>query len=360
MNKLYFDTALPMGMRSSAYICQRVTNAISYIMKSKGFNIVNYLDDFAGAEQDKDATRAYNTLGNTLKSCGLIESQEKSVEPQQIMSFLGIRFDTNKLTLEVTEERLLEITDLLMTWNGKHTANRNELESLVGKLMFVTRCVKSSMVFMARMLNTVRSMTRGKDYILDIELKRDLEWWSRFMVSFNGVIMMPFQDWTSPDSIIAVDACLSGIGGICNELNEVFHLELPESITTKNLHINQLEALTVVVALKLWSKVLFRKKVLIYSDNMVTVQVFNTGKAQNSYLQTCLREAAFVLCSEEAELRTIHIAGIENRVTDMLSRWHTKPSFEISFWNEMFKSNKLHVIKQVSIPEGYLHLTDAW
>ena len=47
---LYFDSVLSMGLRSSAFICQRVTNAITYMMFKVGVAILNYLDDLAGAE----------------------------------------------------------------------------------------------------------------------------------------------------------------------------------------------------------------------------------------------------------------------------------------------------------------------
>ena len=47
---LYLDRVLSMGLTSAAHICQRVTNAVSYMYRLLGFDIVNYLDDFAGVE----------------------------------------------------------------------------------------------------------------------------------------------------------------------------------------------------------------------------------------------------------------------------------------------------------------------
>jgi hypothetical protein len=40
---------------SAAHICQRVTNAVSYMYRLLGFDIVNYLDDFAGVESPSRA-----------------------------------------------------------------------------------------------------------------------------------------------------------------------------------------------------------------------------------------------------------------------------------------------------------------
>ena len=52
-----------MGLRSAANICQRVTNAISFILLQVGIAILNYLDDFAGAERKENAEFAYLCVG---------------------------------------------------------------------------------------------------------------------------------------------------------------------------------------------------------------------------------------------------------------------------------------------------------
>ena len=358
--KLYFDTALPMGMRSSAYICQRVTNAINYVMGKHNFNIVNYLDDFAGAEVPMDADSAYEKLGAVLLEFGLMESKEKARSPATSMSFLGVEFNTVDLTLEVTDTRLLEINHLLKDWLRKKVTTRVEIESLVGKLMFVSKCVRSSRVFLSRILNFLRDMIPGVQYEVDLQLLLDLKWWHRFLHEFNGTVMMPFSNWSRPDSVIAVDACLTGIGGICYESREFFHLELPQSFQDKNLHINQIESLCLVIAIKLWHGCLRNRKILIYSDNMATVQVFNSGKAHDMYLQQCLREVAFLLCINEAELKTIHIAGINNRVPDLLSRWHLNTTNSVMFWYEMQKLKVANDVNEVTLPASYLNMDCVW
>ena len=56
---IFCDTVLSMGLRSAAYICQRVTNAVAYILLTLGVIVLNYLDDFAGAEKVQYAEFAY-------------------------------------------------------------------------------------------------------------------------------------------------------------------------------------------------------------------------------------------------------------------------------------------------------------
>ena len=49
-----------MGLGSAAIMCQQFTNAISFIMWQFGIAILNYLDDLAEAEREKNASFAYN------------------------------------------------------------------------------------------------------------------------------------------------------------------------------------------------------------------------------------------------------------------------------------------------------------
>ena len=46
--KMYFDKVLSMGLKSAAFIAQRVTNAVKYFCKVSDVSIENYLDDWQG------------------------------------------------------------------------------------------------------------------------------------------------------------------------------------------------------------------------------------------------------------------------------------------------------------------------
>ena len=102
-----------MGLRSSAVICQRVTNAISYMMFQVGVAILNCLDDLAGAETPDRAEVAYSLFDSMLKTAGFMESTYKACPPSTQMVFVWVLFDTVKMTPEITQERLSEIQELV-------------------------------------------------------------------------------------------------------------------------------------------------------------------------------------------------------------------------------------------------------
>ena len=72
------------------------------------------------------------------------------------MIFLGVLFDSGKLTFEVTAERILEISLLVESWFRKKKASLKELQSLLGKLHFISACVRPGRIFVSRLLIIVR------------------------------------------------------------------------------------------------------------------------------------------------------------------------------------------------------------
>lgn len=99
-----------MGLRSVAQICQRVTNAVAFILAGRGFQVINYLDDFAGAEHPGRALLTFSQLKRVLQECGLEESEKKAGPPSTRMEFLGIVADSVSLTLEIPKDKMLDIT----------------------------------------------------------------------------------------------------------------------------------------------------------------------------------------------------------------------------------------------------------
>ena len=98
---LYFDKMMPMGLRSAAYVCQCITNAIVFVHREMGFWSINYLDDFGSAEKDEVIWDSYHTLGKLLEQLGVKESIEKAVPPCTKMEFLGTLVDSKNMVLSV-------------------------------------------------------------------------------------------------------------------------------------------------------------------------------------------------------------------------------------------------------------------
>ena len=316
---LFFDKVLPIGLRSSALICQRITNSITYILKNKGVEVINYLDDFAGAEHDDEALQSYNILRNTIANYGLELSSDKCRPPSHEMTFLGILANTLKMTLEIPGEKLQEIIVLLNEWTRKLFVNIKQVQSLVGKLNFVAKCVKPARLFISRMLEFMSFMPEEGQVSLSEEFQLDVIWWIEFLHKCNGISMMMVENWSTPDEIVACDACNIGCGGWSN--GKYFHCKFPSFIKDQNIHINGLELLKLMLCLKLLGGNWRGKRIVLHCDNMTAVIVLNTGRSHNRFLQNCLREICLLTSRFECELKAVHIEGLTNRIPDLLSRW---------------------------------------
>ena len=133
-----------------------------YICQFLGISIDNYLDDLAGADCPEKAWKSYQELRNILEFCVLEESVEKACPPATRMVFIGVLFDTETLTLLVTQERLEEIKLMVRNWLKFETATLTQLQSLIGKLNFVVHCVKPFRIFISRLLNWLREIQNSE------------------------------------------------------------------------------------------------------------------------------------------------------------------------------------------------------
>lgn len=179
--------------------------------------------------------------------------------------------------------KLIDTKKLVSEWLCKRSAKKVQLQSLIGSLQFVAKCVKPGRVFIGRMLHVLRKLKRkNHKFSLTAEIKKDLLWWKNFLEKCNDITMIPEILWSKPDLVLSTDACLVGCGGICK--NEYFQAAYPPFIKEMNLSINALEMLTVTVSIKLWADRLSKKRIIIYCDNQVTVQAINTGRAKDKFL----------------------------------------------------------------------------
>ena len=196
---LYFFAGLMFGLTKSGYQGQRVTNAVTWIHQRLGletdleemFSSMNYSDDIGGAESTlARATASFSALGKLLIELGLEESLDKAHPPSTQMPYLGVLFDTVAMTMSIPPEKLQEVRSEVHLWLKKTTATKKNLQRLLGKLFWVSRCVKFSRSFMARLLGQLKlhnTVGDNKKLKLSQDCMADISWWDRYLRRFNGV-----------------------------------------------------------------------------------------------------------------------------------------------------------------------------
>ena len=128
------------------------------------------------------------------------------------MTFLGIGFNTKQMILFLPPDKVTKILEDLQQWIDKKNASKKEVQSILGKLNFISKCVRPGRLFVSRMLNYLRSFSSGSKRVVSQEFHKDVRWWLNYLSKFNGVRMIPPVVWCEPDSQLATDACLTGGG----------------------------------------------------------------------------------------------------------------------------------------------------
>jgi len=316
----FIDVAVPFGYRHGSMACQRFTDSIRYIMHKHGFTIFNYIDDLIGCEAPAVANRSYQFLLHLLHSLGMPISVEKLFPPQEEVPCLGIDINTVKGTMCIPPLKLATIHTQCIQWSLKSTATKTQLQSLLGTLLYIHKCVQPARIFVNRMLFLLRLAPNNKPITLTSSFHRDLSWFIKFLYQFNGKVIFD-KTRAKPANQVYLDACLTGMGGCFGSL--VYHHKLPPHLVLdEDIHITQLEMLNVLLALRLWAPKLAHSSLLIHCDNLAVVIVCQSGRTHDPFLAAVVRNIWFVVATYDIQVTYSHIPGKFNVAADLLSRWH--------------------------------------
>ena len=299
----FFDTRCPFGLRSSALICQCTTKAVVRIFNTQGFSADVYLDDFYGAKYQSLASQAFSQLSKLFQQLGLDSSLEKDTPPSTSMICLGILVDTEAFTLEVLASLLEELRTELTSWQKSSFFTKKQLQSLLGKLSFVTACVKPGRLFMARLLNSLRECKHAASYWYPITttMLLDIQWWLEFRPRYRHISLIKPSLLDFESLYFSTHACLQGGGATCQM--ECISFVFPNCISMSSLHINALELFTIVVALKHWAPQSQGRKFIVACDNSAAVTVITSNVSKDPLMQRCLRQirSSRAACSRETQ-----------------------------------------------------------
>ena len=320
-NQIYYDLCLPFGFKHGSAIFQRISDAIRYIMHTKGFKVTNYLDDIIGHSVCSQASKSFQTLHQLILDLGFEISQKKLVTPSTRVTCLGVEIDTVNFTVSITKDKVREVLDMCQIRQNKKTCTKRELQSLLGKLLYITKCVKSSRYFLNRMLELLRSAHKKDTILLNHGFHKDLKWFQQFVPNFNGTAFFVHQNVHHE---IQLDACLQGLGARWGD--QVYAVPIP--LKHNNMGIVHLEMLNILVAIRIWGPYWQGKNIKIHCDNAAVVSVLTTGKTRETLLAAIARNILMETATYDICLRTVHISGKNNNIADSLSRFFLDDKFK--------------------------------
>ena len=360
-SKLFLFVSFVWGCRHAGYAGQWLTTAVAFIVAQIGleqtgvlFQILNYADDFAGVELCKDrAQLSFATLGDLLTDIGLAESKSKACAPATTMTYLGVSFDTVNMCICVDSEKLVEIKAELQKWSRKTVAKKFELQSILGKLLWVSRAVRFSRIFVARIIAEVRKLKKQSDKTtLSREIRKDFLWWENFIDVFSGVEIIP-----APTASLAVygDACVQGGGSWYPAVGEYFSMLFPDYMCSPDTPIHIKEFVIVILCVRLWGEQWSGQRIVIYCDNDSVCDTCCYQKPKDLKMQQLLREFLYWVCKYNFFPIVHKIGTKENCHADYISRVYDQANTDKYFESCGYKNQS-----KVKIPLSWFSFKAEW
>ena len=319
--KYYVDLVLPFGLRSSPKLFNDFADALQHIMLNRGVTeCYHYMDDYVtlGPPDSTQCATNLNTMLQVCEDVGFGVNPQKLVKPNVVIEFIGFVVDTIKMELRISDERRQKILAELSHWEGKKVCTKRELLSLIGKLMFISKVVRSGRTFVRRLIE----LSKRVKYLhyrvrLNRSAREDIRWWQCYLPSWNGVGIMYDEHWTSNAQLqmfsdasdIAIAAYFNGEW--CYRVLEPHH---------KVMSINWRELFALVTAVDTFGRHLAGKRLKIYCDNQSVCYILKSGTSKNADIMTLVRLLFYLCAHYQLECSAIYLPTYDNAIADSLSR----------------------------------------
>ena len=320
----YIDTALPFGLRSAPKIFNALADALEWITTRRGATYLkHFLDDFvtAGHPNTGECAENLELLVDTCDLLGFPIAADKREGPTTCLIFLGIEVDTMLLELRLPVHKLERLKAILRKWSHLKSCRKKELQSLMELLHDASVIIRPGRTFLRRLIELIKgSHNRSASSFLrlNIAARSDIQWWSTFIESWNGLSMMLPLRQQNPEVILTSDASGSwGCGAYC--CNGQW-LQYQWSHLTAGYDITAKELLPIVFGAAIWGRDWKDKSVLCRCDNEAVVHIINTGTSRDPIAMGLMHCLFFITAKFNLLLSAAHIAGANNELADALSR----------------------------------------
>ncbi|KZS13077.1 Uncharacterized protein APZ42_021816 [Daphnia magna] len=324
---LYQFRCLPFGLASAPWIFTKLLKPVITFLRKQGLRSIIYLDDILILNaSEKGAGQEYQLAISVLEICGFLINLEKSVGVlSQVMEYLGLIIDSRSLSLGLRREKIVEIRDLCLAMLRRESVSLREIAKILGNLVWAVKAIPFAQAHYRgiQMQYIEGCKTFGNSLqstvSLDSKSKQDLVWWATNGIRSNGKPMSA----TEPDLIIYSDASLSGWGAVFNEVST----RGPWTLADQKRHINELELLAALNALKAFTSRLRNSTIRLMLDNFTAVHYINKSGGTKSPALSAITAEIVAWCEERTfSIRAVHLPGILNFLADRQSRMQHETS----------------------------------
>ena len=328
--QVYYDIVMQFGLSTATAIFEWFSSAAEFIARRSLSisHLHHYVDDFLILSSSREECALFmKQIVELFAKLGIPVALDKLEGPLLAITFLGITFDSQRLELRLSAERLKDLVDMLNSWAGRTKASREELQSLCGVLNFAAKVVRSGRSFLRRMIIQLHRIPNwahsDTPYRLSSDFFKDLNWWRTFASTWNGKAVLPTIPDPSNQLVVHTDACDTGYAALyaaqwfaatwTQEEREAAMRHDRESMPWKEMY-------AIVRAAATWGQLWRGRNVLVRSDCEPVVMAWQKGDSRSPALASLIRTLLFISASHDFQLDMLHIAGADNVFADLLSR----------------------------------------
>ncbi len=167
-NQYYFSMCLVFDCRSSPFLYNQFADALEFMAKSRGSSnlLDHYVDGSFTVEASAKKLRNSDLIfQETATKAGWELQHKKCTMPSKVEELLGIVIDIPNSELRMSCERQSEILHELEVMSHVKVVTKKKLLSLIGKLSFITKVVRSGRTFLRRLINLEDNLKKNPDPI---------------------------------------------------------------------------------------------------------------------------------------------------------------------------------------------------
>lgn len=119
-------------------------------MAKKNCTIYAYLNDFAACKvTERAALVSFNKFKAVAAELGLHLADKKCVPPATSMDWLGCHLDSHPRSVAIPDQKMEEILEECKLWLTRKHANKNMVQQIAGRLIYISGCIPPGRKFTA-------------------------------------------------------------------------------------------------------------------------------------------------------------------------------------------------------------------
>lgn len=314
-NIYYKWTVLPFGHCCSPYFFNKILRPVISFLRSKGFKIVLYVDDFILFGKQDILERQTQQFIQLLEDLGwTINFEKSSLKPELSKRFIGYIIDNTGLhtVIRISSDRIRTLNDISRALRHNSVTARG-LARIAGECVSMSKCIIPAKLLLRNAYRLLATRSNWAQVLtLDEFTRNDLQWWFDSMANWNALIVVDKNidvQLKSDASGYAWGACIPGQ----NAQGFWSHRVAKQSS-------NYRELLAVLMGLLSFREQLKDKKVQILSDNVTTVAFINGMGGSVAELDFIARSIHLEALEINVTLSAKYLSGPQNWQADHLSR----------------------------------------